>query len=96
MLDGETVVARIGDQIEVGGGSSDREAGVGGCPVTPPVFLGYLFERPDESEQPSRDASPVPPADPAGTEITYEHRTLGWISDAGGRGRDLYADERGA
>lgn len=45
VLDGQTVVARVGDEVEAGGGFSDREAGVEGCPVPPPVHLGY-FERP--------------------------------------------------
>ncbi len=35
----------LGEVVEVGGGLSDREAGVEGCPVPPPVHLGY-FERP--------------------------------------------------
>lgn len=42
-LDG-VVVARVGERIEVGGGFTNREEGVEGCPVTAGPFLGY-FER---------------------------------------------------
>lgn len=71
--------------------AATREAGVGGCPLTPPVFLGYLFERPDESEQPFRDASPVPPADPAGAEIIYFTDTglSAGLPSRAGEARDL-------
>jgi hypothetical protein len=53
VLDGDTVVARIGDRIEVGGGISDRETGVEGCPVRPPVFVGYFSARPGTSPAPA-------------------------------------------
>ena len=42
VLDGEIVVALVGDRIEVGGGFTDRESGVEGCPVRPSVFVGYF------------------------------------------------------
>lgn len=44
ILDGETVVARVGEQVEVGGGFTERVQGVEGCPVTAGTYLGY-FER---------------------------------------------------
>ena len=52
VLDGDTVVARVGDRIELGGGITDRDTGVGGCPVRPSVFVGYFFERPPGSPGP--------------------------------------------
>ena len=42
VLDGERVVARVGESVEVGGGMGP--GGVTGCPVQAPSFLGY-FER---------------------------------------------------
>lgn len=42
VLDGDTVVARVGERVEVGGGFTDRVRGVEGCPVTPGAFLGYF------------------------------------------------------
>lgn len=42
VLDGGSVVARVGDRVELGGGFDDREAGVEGCPVAGAVFLGYF------------------------------------------------------
>lgn len=39
--DGDDVVARIGEQVEVGGGSR-ADDGVAGCPVPAPSFLGYF------------------------------------------------------
>lgn len=44
ILDGETVVARVGERVEVGGGFTQRVQGVTGCPVTAGTYLGY-FER---------------------------------------------------
>lgn len=46
VVDGDTVVGRVGDRIEVGGGVSESETGVEGCPVRTSVFVGYFFERP--------------------------------------------------
>jgi hypothetical protein len=40
--DGETVVARVGERVEVGGGFTERVRGVEGCPVTAGTFLGYF------------------------------------------------------
>lgn len=45
VLAGDTVVARIGDRVEVVGGLNDRDAGVEGCPVPPPVYLGVLTDQ---------------------------------------------------
>jgi len=46
VLDGDTVVAKVGEQIDVGGGNADpAEAGVEGCPVMGTIFLGYFYER---------------------------------------------------
>ena len=46
VLDGDTVVAKVGEQIDVGGGNADpAEAGVDGCPVTGHIFLGYFYDR---------------------------------------------------
>ena len=46
VLDGDTVVAKVGDQIDVGGGNAGpAEAGVEGCPVTGHIFLGSFYER---------------------------------------------------
>lgn len=69
VLDGSTIVARVGDEVQAGGGLSDDEAGVDGCPVPPPVYVGY-FERPAAPpEHVAGGESPVPPPDPAGAEI---------------------------
>jgi len=69
VLDGGNVVAVVGDVVEAGGGLSDDEAGVEGCPVRPRVYVGY-FERPAApSERVTGGSSPVPPTDPAGAEI---------------------------
>lgn len=42
--DGDTVVARADERVEVGGGFTHRVHGVEGCPVTAGTYLGY-FER---------------------------------------------------
>jgi hypothetical protein len=45
--DGETVLATVGEKVELGGGSTGREGdGVPGCPVSGPTFLGYFAGRP--------------------------------------------------
>jgi hypothetical protein len=41
VLDGDDVVGRVGEQVEVGGGFGTNE-GVPGCPVPSPVFHGYF------------------------------------------------------
>ena len=43
IFDGDRVVARVGESVEVGGGVSARD-GVKGCPVEATSFLGY-FDR---------------------------------------------------
>lgn len=40
--DGDDVVARVGQPVEVGGGFGSTDDGVAGCPVAPPSFLGYF------------------------------------------------------
>lgn len=42
VLDGDKVVARAGADVQVGGGSTDEDSGVEGCPVSRGVFLGYF------------------------------------------------------
>lgn len=42
VMDGNLIVARVGDHVRVGGGSTDKSAPVPGCPVTAPTFLGYF------------------------------------------------------
>lgn len=42
IIDGETVVARVDERVEVGGGFTDRVQGVEGCPVTAGTYLGYF------------------------------------------------------
>lgn len=41
--DGDTVLATVGEEVELGGGSIGREGdGVPGCPVSGPTWLGYF------------------------------------------------------
>lgn len=44
VLDGDELVARVGDKVEVGGGSTDEFSGVEGCPVHGGIFLGHFPE----------------------------------------------------
>ena len=41
VLDGDDVLGRVGEKVEVGGGFGTN-GGVPGCPVTTPVFHGYF------------------------------------------------------
>jgi hypothetical protein len=41
VLDGDDVVARVGEQVEVGGGAG-TVGGVPGCPFEGPIFFGYF------------------------------------------------------
>lgn len=42
VLDGDSVVATVGERVSVGGGFTDRVEGVPGCPVSAGTYLGHL------------------------------------------------------
>lgn len=45
--DGETVLAKVGDVVGLGGGGTGRDSdGVAACPVSGPTSLGYFEVRP--------------------------------------------------